>query len=100
MVITCYGFSLNLMVSLQHEYGAVPVFVLIMAVGLVMLAPFAAPGVTRISFEWPSLFACIALGVLALSETVEALELAGMAVALLGAFLTTRADPETVVPEP
>jgi drug/metabolite transporter (DMT)-like permease len=59
-----YGLSAVLVAPLQQRYGSAPVLLRAQLVALVIVTPFAASGLTRSTFTWPSVLAMVPLGVL------------------------------------
>lgn len=64
LAVVLYGVAFNLAVPLQQRYGSMPVLVRAQLVAVVVVAPFAAAGVTDSTWSWSSALAMVALGVL------------------------------------
>jgi drug/metabolite transporter (DMT)-like permease len=64
LAVVLYGVAFNLAVPLQQRYGSMPVLVRAQLVAAVVVAPFAAAGVTDSTWSWSSALAMVALGVL------------------------------------
>lgn len=60
----CYGLSTNLAVPLQQRYGTLPVLLRVQLASVVMVAPFGLAALPGSRFEWGSVLAILALGVL------------------------------------
>ena len=124
-----YAFAGNLMVPLQHRYGALAVIWRAQLVGMVLTAPYGIVGVTESTLAWRPVGAvfllgtlgtgvafvlagtlfgrvgasrgsiiaylipvvALALGVVLRDEHVEAIAVAGLCLAIVGAWLTSRA---------
>jgi drug/metabolite transporter (DMT)-like permease len=82
LAVIGYAISNNLLVPLQHRYGGIPVIMQAQLLGVVVLAPW---GLWDLGANDPS------LGVAFRSETISPIELVGLAVVLISAFLVTRA---------
>ena len=133
-----YGVSLNLVIPLQQRYGAIPVLMRAQVVASVTVAPFAAAGIGRSSFEAPSLVAVVLLGVFGSAiavammstllgragaargsiavytipavalllgvtirgEVVSAAQVIGIALIVVGAYLTSRAEHGALLKRP
>ncbi len=129
LAMVSYGIAANLVVPLQHHYGAVPVIWRAQIAAVVLTAPYGLAGLPASTFEWRPVLAVLALGALGTGiafivattlvgrvgatrgsvmaylipvvalvlgvvvrdENVAALAIAGMAVVLAGAWITSRA---------
>lgn len=127
--LVCYAFAGNVMVPLQHRYGAIGVIARAQVVALVVTAPYAAAGLGDSTFAWKPFLAVLVLGTLGTGvafvaagtlmgrvgatrgsvvaylipvvalvlgvavrdEEVAAIAVAGLALVLAGAWLTSRA---------
>jgi drug/metabolite transporter (DMT)-like permease len=58
----CYGIAFNVATPLQQRYGALPVMAGILAIGAVLTAPIGVASLAGSRFEWDSLIAVAALG--------------------------------------
>lgn len=128
LAVLCYSVALNLAAPLQRAYGALPVILRAELVGLVLVAPFGLPVLSRSTPSAASVAAllvlgcagtglafavlftlvgrvgatrgsvavyltpavAILLGVLLRDETVALVQLAGTALVITGAWLTSR----------
>ncbi|MDQ3739185.1 MAG: DMT family transporter [Actinomycetota bacterium] len=124
-----YAVASNLMVPLQHRYGALAVIWRAQLVGMAMTAPYGIVGLTDSTFAWKPVGAvfllgtlgtglafvlagtlfgrvgasrgsinaylipvvALALGVVLRDDHVEAIAVAGLGLAIVGAWLTSRA---------
>jgi drug/metabolite transporter (DMT)-like permease len=62
--LLCYAFAGNVVVPLQHRYGAIGVIVRAQLVALVVSAPYALFGLGDSSFAWKPFAAVFVLGAL------------------------------------
>jgi drug/metabolite transporter (DMT)-like permease len=62
--IVLYGLSTNLVVPLQHRYGALPVLFRAQLVALVIVTPFGLLDINGSTWAWDSALAMVPLGVL------------------------------------
>jgi drug/metabolite transporter (DMT)-like permease len=60
----CYGFATNIVTPLQQAYGSIPVMARMLWVAAVLVAPYGLFGLARSTFDWGSLAALMALGLL------------------------------------
>ena len=60
----CYGFATNIVTPLQQAYGSIPVMARMLWVAAVLVAPYGLYGLARSTFDWGSLAALMALGLL------------------------------------
>jgi drug/metabolite transporter (DMT)-like permease len=63
VALTCYGIAYNLAAPLQRTFGSLPVTGRVLAVALVVLAPFGIAAIGGSEFTWGSALAVAALGV-------------------------------------
>ena len=130
LAVLCYGLAANLIVPLQHRYGALPTLLRCQVVSIVVVTPFFVVGLPSSSWAWSSAAAVFLLGVLGTGVAYVALtvlvgrvgatrgsvavyftpvvavvlgalwrderfhpvSLAGMALVVLGAWLTSRSE--------
>lgn len=64
LAVALYGLAFNLAVPLQQRYGSLPVLFRAQLVAVVIVAPFAAAGISDSAWSWTSAWAMVALGVL------------------------------------
>jgi len=62
LAVLCYGVAVNIAVSLQQRYGALPVLLRAQVVALALLAPAALVSLPGSEFAWSSVLAVSALG--------------------------------------
>ena len=60
----CYGIAFNIAAPLQQKYGSLPVMARILAIGAVLTAPIGLSSIPGSRFDWSSLLAVAAVGVL------------------------------------
>ncbi|MCB0990026.1 MAG: DMT family transporter [Acidimicrobiales bacterium] len=60
----CYAVSANIVTPLQHKYGSLPVLARVQALAALLVLPYGIYGLPRSNFEWPSMLAVAALGVI------------------------------------
>jgi drug/metabolite transporter (DMT)-like permease len=60
----CYGFTNNIVAPLQQVHGSIPVIARVLWIGAVLVTPYGIYGLFHSRFAWPSLLACLAVGVL------------------------------------
>ena len=63
VALVFYGFSLNIAVPLQQQYGGLPVLWRAQMVAFVLVVPFAIPSLGDVEFAWAPFLAMVALGV-------------------------------------
>jgi len=64
LAMVSYGIAANLVVPLQHHYGAIPVIWRALFVAAMLTAPFGIAGLPASSFEWRPVLSVVALGAL------------------------------------
>jgi drug/metabolite transporter (DMT)-like permease len=84
-----YGLSATLVTPLQQRHGSLAVILRAQLGGIAVVLPFAAVGLTRSTFAWPSVLAMLPLGVLSSAVAfVAAVTLLGRVGAPRGASST------------
>ena len=63
LALVCYGFSLNVAMPLQQQFGSLPVLWRAQLAALVMTTPFGLTSLDDIRFEWGALVMIACLGV-------------------------------------
>ena len=62
IAVLCYSVSINMAAPLQRSYGALPIILRVLLVGLVVLAPLGIPALTRATPTADSLISLAVLG--------------------------------------
>jgi drug/metabolite transporter (DMT)-like permease len=64
VAVLCYGFAINIATPINQKYGSLTVTTWMLAVSVVLTAPFGIASVPASSFAWDSFLAVSALGML------------------------------------